>query len=337
MRSFTLAEEEPPEGETKVLEILPHVYGRKRALSSPALFTPGGMNWGSSYSQSGMGLGLVEGIEFSPKRPKILGDSSNYSGFSFGTSAEGVDQGVLDPEHSNISSAAFTPTPTDSTAASSMDEDPKTFTPPMFNIPLLNPYSASLYPSVFTTAPVAAPLSNLPYRREEDSSSNHSSYQQFMSPRSNPTIPIIESASPFIFQLAKHRENLLTAANGAMAQLQPEISAEDGSIGSITPTIIKIEFDDENVVVRANKVKGPGKRGKGKKNIAATESVGIISKADAEDEAAKRKEFLERNRVAASKSRKKKKERVGGLESGECTFLTIVFRTSNVKFNFRLL
>lgn len=89
--------------------------------------------------------------------------------------------------------------------------------------------------------------------------------------------------------------------------------------------------------MRANKVKGPGKRGKGKKNIAATESVGIISKADAEDEAAKRKEFLERNRVAASKSRKKKKERVGGLESGECNFLTIVFRASNVKFNFRLL
>lgn len=293
------------------------------------------MDWGSPYTQSSSALGLVEGMETTPKKPRILpleGGLSNYSGFEFGTGrAAVVDQRFLGSEHSSLSSAAFTPTPTDSTATSSMDEDFKTFTPPTLTNPLLNPYSASIYPIVFAPAPVVVPMSNFSNRNDKNLASNHSSYQQFVfPPRSTPSIPTIESASPFIFQLERHRENLLTAANGAMAQLQPVVTT-DGSLVESS----KNDTDSDGTV-KVMKVKGPGKRGKGKKNLAATESAGIVTKAEAEGEAAKRKEFLERNRVAASKSRKKKKERVGGLSSGRFIFLILLFSKLEVNFGFFL-
>ena len=59
--------------------------------------------------------------------------------------------------------------------------------------------------------------------------------------------------------------------------------------------------------------------GKGKKAVGKKGKKVVVEEPEEEldeaDEEARRKLFLERNRIAACKSRQKKKERVGNLES----------------------
>ena len=259
-------------------------FTRKRALSSPAIFTPGGHgrisysfgNAADLHHAGGAGMTLNGGSS-SFKRPRFSTESS----FSSGNSQK---RSSFDSEETPESSTVLTP-PDSTVPLPSLDafafnkgySDAK-----------VDPFHFDLRQSNSTTSapvsiPVSAPVSTpgIP----------NSTYQQFSLPSTAMQLP----HQPFAYEL----EQGIDASVALASAVKPSDLSKKGSKG----------------------VKGAGAR-KGKKAMSEIDEdeVKEEEKRAAEKEA-ERRDFLERNRLAACKSRKKKKEKVGQLESCECGLL----------------
>ncbi|GAA5908513.1 hypothetical protein JCM6882_001287 [Rhodosporidiobolus microsporus] len=281
--------------------------GRKRALSSPAIRTPGGSDFpflsqGAMAPPSQSAADLVD-FAFKPsaKRPRMdsMASSSN----------ESVEKMFSDSDKRNDSEA--------SPASSAV------LTPPDANVPL---------PSIKEDAPltshdiaVSAPPS---FISQPLADSSTLAYSQPPAPAS------------LLAQLAQERSALVAAGNSNFSQSAP-LPMKRLDV-AIKPEPVDEQLPPSPVAPRPPVTRGQSKKGKapesstsastsqettaspapgpkrkgGRKKAAAAKAAKAPEGEEAEEdeESTKRRQFLERNRVAACKSRQKKKERVGQLE-----------------------
>ncbi|GAA5856875.1 hypothetical protein JCM8547_008440 [Rhodosporidiobolus lusitaniae] len=286
--------------------------GRKRALSTPAICTPGGTNF--SFLQHAAPAHLAEGFSAgsfslppSAKRPRMdsMASSSNESN---------VDKVFSDSEKKNdggspASSLALTPPDSHLSLPSVKEEQPHPLT---LDIDVSAPPPSTL-PHPLAGSPITASTS-----------------QPF-------------STSFLLSQLEQQRSALLSSGTSAFSQpaplpIQPlDLSVikpepRDDLVSPVAPRPAATrsaskkgkqpELQHGNSSSTASPAPGPAPKRKGgrkksapkrKADSGADENKDGAGQEDDED-SIKRKQFLERNRVAACKSRQKKKERTGQLE-----------------------
>lgn len=294
-------------------------YRRKRAMSSPAV-TPGGM-----------GFNLTFGGMNSFKRPRLSLDASGSA-----TSGSSGLRHSAENEGSPVSSSVLTP-PDSGVLFFPYDKDAVS----VYNDPtFFQHHEESLYQSVLAASTqsdysATVPMSDLPPTMVPTpenipvtTPSGHSTYAQFVFAPSasahDPSAAIngsgvhrsVDSVSPFILHLEQERNNLV--ASGAAYQ-QPN----PGPL-SLPPRRVNAPgqapaFMPRGGFAKRTKGKPAPVAGKGKKAVGKKGKKVVVEEPEEEldeaDEEARRKLFLERNRIAACKSRQKKKERVGNLES----------------------
>lgn len=262
-------------------------FGRKRALSSPAIFTPGGgantVPFPFARAADQAASAFTNPFQ-PPKRPRFDTETESNSSSSHKRSL--VDEAT--PESSMVL------TPPDS-AAPLPSIDPFAFNKGGYTDTTVDPYSfdmPSQPPPTLVSMPTAAahppPVSTpgIP----------HATYQQFSLPLATATLP----HQPYLYELEEQR--LAYAAN-AETDLKPDAEAL-ASAGSSAK--------------KGAAAKGTSKAGgKKAKKAMSEDDEEVVEEKSLEEKERERKDFLERNRLAACKSRKKKKERVGHLESCE--------------------
>ncbi|KAK4698525.1 hypothetical protein P7C70_g7749, partial [Phenoliferia sp. Uapishka_3] len=290
---------------------------RKRAFSSPAV-TPGGS-----------GFNLTFGGMNSFKRPRLSLDADAVSTASSATSgSSGVQHqngaSSAENEMSPVSSSVFTPPdsgvppphyPYDKSDMPSY-ADPSFFQDEGFYQSVLAATSTS-----FSPMPIVDPVSLS--ATPPTSIAGLPSYEQFVfAPVPSPAIDgsaihsSVTNVTPFIYHLEAERNSLISSGPSY-------VQTEPGPL-SLPPRLNAPGSPPEY------EARGPGRKGKkivvapvkgkkgakkSKKALKEEEDVAREEEGGAEDEEARRKMFLERNRVAACKSRQKKKERVGNLEA----------------------
>lgn len=186
-------------------------------------------------------------------------------------------------------------TPPDS-AAPLPSSDPFAFNKGGYTDATVDPYSFDMSSQ---PAPTLVSMSTAPAHLPPPVSTPgmpHQTYEQFSLPLATAQLP----HQPYLYELEEQR--LAYAANAGI-DLKPDPKAF-GSAGSSAK--------------KGAAAKGASKAGgkKAKKAMSEDDEEVVEEKSPAEKER-ERKDFLERNRLAACKSRKKKKERVGQLESCE--------------------
>lgn len=229
--------------------------GRKRALSTPMIETPGGTRWGLGGEVS--------------KRAR-----RDESETSFGGTTAPSDLSRSLDDFSPLSSSVLTPTDSSSIPLPSFDGS--------FDKLSNDPYGSS-YQFGLASPPAFQEHFSIPSPLPTTtiSAPTHSTYQQFAFPAGT-VHPSVNSVAPYLFL------DQSGVAPSSEAPAAPEPTTGKGG----------------------KKGKKVAKLGKKRKKDEAQVSEG----GEADDEA-RRKVFLERNRVAACKSRQKKKEKVGNLES----------------------
>ncbi|GAA5840092.1 hypothetical protein JCM11251_000602 [Rhodosporidiobolus azoricus] len=279
--------------------------GRKRALSSPAICTPGGSHF-PFLAEGGMGPqgGDLANFAFKPlsKRPRMDSMTS--------TSNDSVDKIFSDVEKRNDSEAS---------PASSAG-----FTPPDASIPLPSiKEDAVLAPHDID---VSAPPSLMSQHAPTDPALSYSQHA------SRPT--------DLLSQLAQQRSALLASGGANYLQSAP-LPMKPLDASAIKPEPMDEQLPASPVAPRPPVTRGQSKKGKGpetsasasqestaspapgpkrkggrKKGSAAPKAAKVaeVEEGEEDEDSLKRRQFLERNRVAACKSRQKKKERVGQLE-----------------------
>ncbi|ORY42980.1 hypothetical protein BCR35DRAFT_311244 [Leucosporidium creatinivorum] len=259
-------------------------FSRKRALSSPAIFTPGGganavpFPFARAADQhAGSGLNPFA----PPKRPRL--DVETGSSSSSSQKRGSVDDAT--PESSMVL------TPPDS-AAPLPSIDPFAFNKGGYTDDRIDPYSfdLSMQPGASIVSVSTAPAHLPP--AVATPGIPHSTYQQFSLPLPADQLP----HQPYLYELEEQR--LAYAANAGI-DLKPD------------PKVLSSAGSPAKKGAAAKGGKAGGR--KAKKAISEDEEEVAEEKTAAEKEK-ERKDFLERNRLAACKSRKKKKERVGQLE-----------------------
>lgn len=242
-----------------------------------------------------MGLGILEESSSPlPKRPRLM-LSSEGSSSAVTTLSSFADPLSFESTQSPISSASFTPKD-----MSAKEENHSGDLGNSYRMLPTIPYTQTPYfpAASHLNLDIAGSLSDSPYDLFD---------LPAIAPSHNATL---KSVSPLMFQLAQQRESLLASGQ---TYIQPE---------PIPLTIPPVSTAKKGKKEKKEKIPKPKKEKvtKGKAAKAAKAAKGtdeaVSELVDEKDGAAKRKEFLERNRVAACKSRLKKKERVGNLEQG---------------------
>jgi hypothetical protein len=278
--------------------------GRKRALSSPAVATPGGSSFPfllSSSQTTRIPSGAMPNLAIKPsKRPRMSVVSSG-SGLS--------DFRIPSAGHSDASpeSSDQVPTPPDSyhPGVPSNDIDVNGANGNIFSKlqqqrQLL--LSGQAQPSLSQPPPL--PLGPLP--------TNNQGHSDQSTTTTVPTMtmpPLTRSAS----KKGRAPARASPAPSSASASPAPQAKPKRAAGGRKKNGTLS------------------------KKQQQAAEQQAQQEQQDEEDgdlseDSLKRKQFLERNRVAACKSRQKKKEKVGKLEQGEFRWLDHTFGMKNLRF-----
>ncbi|GAA5859523.1 hypothetical protein JCM1840_004651 [Sporobolomyces johnsonii] len=271
----------------------------KRALSTPAIHTPGGSTFPFLAEHQPEPTSTLPDLTLKPsKRPRIsVSSTSSSSNDSFGRRFSGSER---DSDQSPASSVV--PTPTDSTGPIPLGGDfakDSTLLPIPEDIDVLG---SSASPSAI---PVSAPLrepnlfDQLAQQHSALLASGGASFSQA------PPLPIKSLVTPVkpepVDEKPVPMPPLTRSASKKGKAPAPPPSYAAASSASASPAA-------------SASTATKGKRGRKKATPAATLKKAGEEDGDEDDETVKRKQFLERNRIAACKSRQKKKEKVGALE-----------------------
>ncbi|GAA5897423.1 uncharacterized protein JCM6883_006694 [Sporobolomyces salmoneus] len=259
--------------------------GRKRALSSPAVTTPGGSSFpfllSNASSTTRIPTGAMPNLAIKPsKRPRISAISSGSGLSDFRIPSAGHSD--TSPESSEV------PTPPDSYLV----QDRTAQAPTTNDIDVNGGSNASIFSKLqqqqqFLLAgnaqtsfsqPLPLPLGPLPLDNQTQSES----------PSAPVPIPVLTRSASKKGKTQARASPAPSSAGGSPAAPQPKPKRGGGRKKAATQT---------------------------KKQAAEQEKQEKQDEdGDLSEDSLKRKQFLERNRVAACKSRQKKKEKVGKLE-----------------------
>lgn len=276
-------------------DFFPMLGRRKRALSSPAI-TPGG------YGINSFNYSFGEALDNINKRPKIESeDSSSAATVSkFGGSAR-------DSETSPVSSV-LTPPDSSSNFPSTSHNGSLSSEGYSFN-PSGQQLNHDIFDSVLKSSQNDTPPTSSAF-------APHSTYEQFVFAPSVAPSQFNDGSNTSTFErLQREHQSFANSGLASFSQLPPaDIFVSGASVAAASttlPNLPVVPAPKGGKKAKATLALKGGKKG-GKK--ARAESVGE-EEIEEEDEEARRKVFLERNRIAACKSRQKKKERVGNLET----------------------
>lgn len=290
--SFSAMLEAPTEGPTKSNEFdlvssTTLANGRKRALSSPAITTPGGSSFPFLLSSSTTQIpsGAMPNLAIKPQKRPRMSVVSQGSALS--------DWRIPSAGHSDASpDSSEVPTPPD---------------------------------SYLTHDAVKAPS---PLGQSND-------------------IDVSAANNDIFTKLQQQRQFLLAVGQPSLSQPQPlplgpiptEIHAQNDSTASTMPLLTRSASKKGKNQARASptpssadaspapqpktkRANGGGRKKSLSQQQKKLEEAQLQQEEDGDlsEDSLKRKQFLERNRVAACKSRQKKKEKVGKLEQGECLY-----------------
>lgn len=298
---------------------------RKRAMSSPAV-PPGASGFNLSFDAS------VD-ISSTFKRPRMSLPDANAtdSSNSPSSAADSFLRNVVESgaggesDTSPDSSSVFTPPESTLLPPTTYNFEKSSTSDPIESLSLSDFFDQGIsYQSVLSSA--LPPL---------DPTTRHTSYEQFVFPPTVSTVPAstidgsgvrrsVDHVSPFIFHLERERNLLQLNGPGYGQQLPPPppVDFHPSPHAQIrSPVAANAPAAASPPATRAaakgKKDAAKGKKGKRGKKGEVEEEEEEQEGEEGEDEEARRKMFLERNRIAACKSRQKKKERVGNLESRE--------------------
>ncbi|GAA5927074.1 hypothetical protein JCM1841_001907 [Sporobolomyces salmonicolor] len=287
-----------PSSEVDHFSSIGGLSGRKRALSSPAIHTPGGSIFPFLAEHQPEPSSTLPDLALQPsKRPRIsISATSACSNESLGRRFSGSER---DSDQSPASSVV--PTPTDSTGPIPLGDFVKDST--LLPIPEdIDVLGSSTSPSAI---PVSAPLrepslfDQLAQQHSALLASGSASFSQA------PPLPIKALVTPVKPEPVDERPVPV-----------PPLTRSASKKGKVpAPPPFYTASSSTSASPASNVSTAPkGKRGRKKATPAATLKKAGEEDGDEDEETVKRKQFLERNRVAACKSRQKKKEKVGALE-----------------------
>lgn len=275
--------------------------GRKRAMSSPAIGTPGGSNpFFAMHQPSQLAPGAFADLAIKPnKRPRI--DSTTSSGIE--SSDRIFSSNERDSDDSPASSVVLSP-PELKTMLPSIREDK---TPHLSNpdIPVSMPPTVAGPSTIGIGPPTTSSLLSQLEKQRSAMMASGTAYSQ-----SNP-LPI----KPLDIAVKSEAVDDFVA-RPPVTRGQSKKGKAPVASGSTTAAV----SEDGTPALAPKRKGGRKKSAAAAAKTAADKKEGQENNGEEDDEdSVRRKQFLERNRIAACKSRQKKKEKTRQLE--HCAFL----------------
>lgn len=271
--------------------------GRKRALSSPAITTPGGSKFPFLVQPTQVPSGAMPNLAIKPTKRPRMSVVSSASGMS--------DFRVLSAGNSDTSpDSSSVPTPPDSSSYLNHD---------MMKDPSPLGHSQDLDIDVNGE-------NGLSSHQQTDSSNIFSQLQQqrhFLLANNQPSF---SQPQPLPLRPLDIKIKNESAEPSPVATMPPltRSASKKGKAPARTARVISSADGSPEPQPKPKRAAGGKKKAQQKKDEELeqhNEDDGDLS-----EDSLKRKQFLERNRIAACKSRQKKKEKVGKLEQSEPLF-----------------